>query len=218
MPDNVTLASGDIIATKDVGGSEKQVVMLADLLGNIIDSVLLQNGRGLLVVNLGDSACKGVALRGQPVSTQPVTIGGRATTSLISQVTPITEGNVVDASVTGDGRQLIHPWCSPEDQLSTIPVVLTTTGDVQLYASLGTGLKIALIGMIVSNTGVDTDVIVKDGTTVVGRIPAAVAARGNALHQFPLPIRGTAATAMNVALSGASTSVIVTPFAYRTRI
>ena len=218
MPDNVTLASGDIIRTKDLGGIEYQVIQVADDLGNIIGSVLLQNGRGLLVANLADSACKGVVVRGQPVSTQPVTIGGRATTSLISQLTPITEGNAVDASVTGDGRQLIHPWCSPEDQLSTIPVTLTTTSDVQLYASLGTGLKIALIGMIVSNTGVDTDVIVKDGTTEVARIPAAVAARGNALHQFPLPIRGTTATAMNVALSTASTTVRVTPFAYRTRI
>ena len=218
MADNVTLSSGEVIRTKDIGGVEYQVVQVADATGNIIDSVLLQNGRGLLFVNLGDSAVKGVVVRGQPVSVQPVTIGGRTTTSLISIASPLLDGQAGDLSLTADGRAIVHPYCSPEDQLATTPIQLTTTADVQIYPSLGTGLKAYLVGlMVVNSSATNTAVIIKSGTTEIGRVPAP-SNFSSAPAVFPLPMKTTAATALQAALAVAATTVTITPFAYRTRV
>jgi len=76
-----------------------------------------------------------------------------------------------------------------------------------------------LIGLLVSNTSAtDTEVIIKDGTTEIGRVNASLSNRSSQPGAFPLPMKGTAATVMNVALSVAATTVRITPFAYRTRL
>jgi hypothetical protein len=218
MADNVTLASGDVVRTKDIGGVEYQVIQVADALGNIIDSVLLQNGRGLLMVNLADQAVKGTKVIGQVADTQPVAIGGRVSTSLES-ILPEPDGDLQAAALTADGRLTVAPYCTPESQAPSTPIVLTTTADVLVYTNT-TVLKWALIGVsIVNSSATNTAVIVKNGTTEIGRIAAPANYAPN-VQMFTLPLKTSVNAILNFALSVAvaTADVRVTPFAYRTRL
>jgi len=219
MADNITLpGTAQVVRTVEIAGIDYQVLVLADNLGNLIPSFLLTNGRGLGTVVLNDVAVKGMAAHGGTTPTNPVPIAANVTTSL-SALTPLANNLLTQLMATGDGRLIAVPWCAPEDQLATNPVALTTTSDVQLYAAQPAGVRIALIGLLVSNSSAtDTEIIIKDGTTEIGRVNASLSNRSSQPGSFPLPMKGTAATVMNVALSIAATTVRVTPFAYRTRL
>lgn len=223
MADNVqiTAGSGTIIRAIDLGGGvEAQCFIVLDGSGNVIGSTLGNNGRGINVVVLNDVAVKGkLAVGDLAVGDRPVLIGGRVGAG-IAQRTLISDSNMIDAAMTGDGRQVVLPIGPPEDQGLTNPIVAAADTSVHtLIAAQAAGVKIALWGMEATNLNpsVDTAIIFFDGATERGRmgIPR-LPGRG---VTWPAPIKTTAATALNYQLTASvgTNQLYLTPFWYITK-
>jgi len=114
-------------------------------------------------------------------------------------------------SATGDatrgiatmlGKQVTMPFSIPASSwgyASATSGVVDTSDDVA-KASAGAGIRNYITGVQVFNghATVSTEVVIKDGSTVLWR-GYAYAAGGGCSAQFNPPLRGTAATAVNVA-------------------
>jgi hypothetical protein len=151
-------------------------------------------------------------------SNRPVMGGFEAVSSIAAQPLMGTGSASFDYG-TLDGRRVMIPFAHPGDRLATTPLVLpNTTSVVQLFAGIASR-KIALLGLMISNSSsvTDTEVIVKDNTSEIGRFPAPHAG-GLAPVPFPFPLVGSMATAMNIGLSVATSAVTVTPFAFTTQV
>lgn len=77
---------------------------------------------------------------------------------------------------------------------------LTDTADAQVAPAGAAGVRNYLTGLQFANTGVASEIVVKDGATVIwrGYVPATTGTQSQVTFQVPL--KGTAATAMNVAM------------------
>jgi hypothetical protein len=132
----------------------------------------------------------------------PVTVGLRASNA-----------NIAPMSATGDsvgwlgtmiGAGVVKPYALPEAGWSST-LSLTGTTDVAIQAAAGAGLKRHITAIQAINTGVTTELIIKDGTTERWRltlppnIPVSM--------EFPTELVTNANTALNAALSIAATSV-----------
>lgn len=87
---------------------------------------------------------------------------------------------------------------------------ITNTTDVAIKASAGAGISNYVAAIQVSNASatVATEVVIKDGATVKERIHCP-AMMPNTNITFPIPIKGSAATALNVACITTGAAVYV---------
>jgi len=126
----------------------------------------------------------------------------------------VANGDTTDAISDLTGKQIILPYAIPENFVSGV-ATLTTTSDVAVIAAGGVGIRNYITSISASNTsGTNVRVDFKDGTTVIASFFVA-ASGGGATHTMPVPIRGTAATAFNAALSAAVTDVRVSAQGYK---
>jgi hypothetical protein len=92
---------------------------------------------------------------------------------------------------------------------------LTATADTAVIVAGGTGIRNYITSISASNTSAtNVRVDFKDGTTIMASFFVA-ASGGGATHTMPVPLRGTANTAFNAALSAAVTDVRVSAQGYR---
>lgn len=146
----------------------------------------------------------------------PIKTGGRARTS---DITSVANDDRVDAIFDKSGRQVIFPYCLPENLVSgAITTAMTGTTSTSLIAAPGAGLYNYITQVTVSNAHatVGTDVTLQDGSegTAFYTIPAA-AVYGGAAIQFNPPLRqptsNTALYCVNIT-TGASTKVSASGF------
>lgn len=125
-------------------------------------------------------------------------------------------GNADISYATGDllGKQIVLPYAVPELFVSGL-ATLTTTSDVSVIGAGGAGVRNYITSLSATNTsGTATRVDFKDGTTT--QISFYVAASGGgAAQSFPVPLRGTANTAYQAALSAGVTDVRVSAQGYK---
>ena len=142
----------------------------------------------------------------------PLRVGGRVVTTLD---TTLAQGDASDLAVT-TGQQLVNkPFASSENdwQASSGTTPLATTTSTALKAAGAASIRNFVTGCQFTNSSstVSTTVSILDGAAVIwtGYLPATTAA----LPVVPVnvtfltPLRGTAATAMNVQLGTTSASV-----------
>ena len=146
----------------------------------------------------------------------PIKTGGRARTS---DITSVANDDRVDAIYDKSGRQVIFPYCLPENLVSgAITTAMTGTTSTSLIAAPGAGLYNYITQVTVSNAHatVGTDVTLQDGNggTAFYTIPAA-AVYGGAAITFNPPLRqptsNTALYCVNIT-TGASTKVSASGF------
>lgn len=146
----------------------------------------------------------------------PIKTGGRARTS---DITSVANDDRVDAIFDKSGRQVIFPFCLPENLVSgAITTAMTGTTSTSLIAAPGAGLYNYITQVTVSNSHatIGTDVTLQDGNggTAFYTIPAA-AVYGGAAIQFNPPLRqptsNTALYCVNIT-TGASTKVSASGF------
>ena len=110
------------------------------------------------------------------------------------------------------GKQIILPYALPglTWQYAGPTGGITDTADDAIQAAGGAGVRHYLTALTVINSHatVGTEVVIKDGSTVIHRGYAAAAGGGYALT-FPTPLRGTAATALNVACITTGSATVV---------
>lgn len=148
------------------------------------------------------------------VSGNPVRIGGRA---LTANYTGVGTGDVADFITTVVGAQVVRPFSIPEldwQYQAATPVAVTT--DQVMKAAGATGIRNYLTGLQMKNTSATaTEVVVKDGSTVIWRGHLSASMTSAEIIQFHTPLRGTAATALNFACITAGASVYVSAQGYQ---
>ena len=140
------------------------------------------------------------------ISGNPVRIAGRA---LTSDYTAVAAGDTADLITSLLGKQVVLPYALPGASWSyASPAAVTDTTDDVAQAAGGAGVRHYITGVQVFNghDTVGTEVVIKDGTTVLWR-GWAEQTGGGCSAKFDPPLRGTANTAVNVAniTTGSST-------------
>lgn len=77
---------------------------------------------------------------------------------------------------------------------------ITDTSDVTVKAAAGAGIRNYMTSIQYANTGVASEIVVKDGSTVIWRGYAPATTGAQSQIAFDPPLRGTANTALNVAM------------------
>ena len=126
--------------------------------------------------------------------------------------TAVATGDVTRALATLLGKQVVYPYALPGTtwQYAGPTGGITDTADDAIQAAGGAGVRHYLTSLTVINSHatVGTEVVIKDGSTVIHRGYAAAAGGGYTLT-FPTPLRGTAATALNVACITTGSATVV---------
>ncbi len=160
-------------------------------------------GQGLGVNVLSAVAPSVTAVGGQARNTSGA-VPVLAATGLSANPTSVTTGRGVDLMATLIGALVNKPFSIPEADWQYAAAsggITTTTTDVAIKAAAAAGVRNYVTSIDVRNAHatVATELVIKDGATVIWRqlLPAAMPAPVEIT--FPTPLRGTAATAMNVA-------------------
>jgi hypothetical protein len=133
----------------------------------------------------------------------------------------VATGDTVDLMCTLQGVQTVRPYTIPELEWSYAAAaggVINTT-DVVLAAAAGAGLRryLTAIQLVNASASVTTEVVVKDGATVIWR--GWLGSQGAGDHHeayltFPSPIKTTANAALNFACITTGAAVYVNAQGY----
>lgn len=133
----------------------------------------------------------------------PIAIGGRASNANIAAMSA--NGDLAPALMTMIGALIVKPFSLPEADWRHSSTITVTT-DVALKAAGAAGIKNYLTALQLQNTGAAATIVsIKDGASTViwsCSLPASMAAPIDV--EFPTPLAGTAATALNIACGTAS--------------
>jgi hypothetical protein len=163
---------------------------------------------GTVTANVAGQAAHDAVLAGNPVR-----VAARA---LNSAYTTVALNDVADLIATLQGVLITRPWQIPELEWSFASATggVVNTTDVVLAAAAGAGLRRYVCSMQLSNnSAVATEVVLKDGATVVwrGHLPANAPM---AEIIFENPLRTTANTALNFACITTGAAVYVNAQGY----
>lgn len=142
------------------------------------------------------------------ISGNPVRIAGRAITA---DYTSVTSGDTADLVTTLNGRLVVQPYSIPELTWSYAAASggITNTTGVTAKAAGAAGIRnyITHVDVVNGHATVDTDVQIRDGAagTVLWR-GFAKAAGGGVSADFNPPLRGTAATLVEIACGTTGTA------------
>jgi len=165
----------------------------------------------------GTSTVSGVAAHDAVISGNPVRIAGRA---LTANYTAVASGDVADFVTTLVGALITKPYAIPEQDwyYAAASGGITNTTDVVLSAAAGAGLRRYLTSISIQNASatVATEVVIKDGATVIYRGYVGTQALLNSVVNvtFPSPLKTTANTALNVACITTGAQVYVNAQGY----
>jgi hypothetical protein len=123
----------------------------------------------------------------------------------------VATGDVADLITTLQGVLVTRPWQIPELEWSYAAASggIVNTTDVVLAAAAGAGLRRYITSLTMSNNSATaTEVVLKDGSTVIwrGHLPANAV---NVAVSFENPLRTTANTALNFACITTAAAVYV---------
>lgn len=143
----------------------------------------------------------------------PVAIGARAANA--NQGAMSATGDLVHVMATMIGALVQKPFSIPEANWSYTGAAVVNTTDVVLAAAAGAGIRRYLTALQLKNTNATaTEVVVKDGATVIWRLmlPANMANADTVL--FPSPLKSTANAALNLACISTGANVYVAAQGY----
>lgn len=171
-------------------------------------------GQGIFATVAGSVTVFGSAAHDAVISGSPIRIAGRAVSA---NYTTVATGDVADFVTTLVGAQIVKPFSIPEADFQfacTTPVINTT--DVVLKAAGAAGIRNYVTSFQIQNTNaVPTEVVIKDGATVVwrGYCPASMSVAATVTLNTPL--KGSAATALNFACITTAANVYVNVQGYQ---
>lgn len=194
-------AQVDIVAalpagTNNIGDVDVASIAAGDNnIGNV-DIVTMPNVT--LAAGTNTNEVVGDAAHGAAVAGNPILVGleGRSTAP-----TAVDDGDVVRVLATLLGKQVNVPYALPANTWSyaTATAGVTDTADDEAKAAaIGIRNYVTSVQVINGHATVNTEVVIKDGSTVLWR-GWAQAAGGGVSAKFDPPLRGTANTAVNVA-------------------
>ena len=233
MADNTTLnegSGGDVVATDDIGGVKYQRVKpaigtdgsatdVSDANPMPIGGNTVKDGSGTAYSLLLDSdghlqidavTSQGDVAHADADAGNPVKIGARASSAEPSAVANADRVNLIADLV---GKLITLPYANPENFVSGTANAADTS-DTAVLAAAGAGVRNYVTSIVVHNSSAtDAYVTVKDGST--GKLVVPAPANSGATHTLPVPLRGTANTAVNFAASTAVTTMYVSMVGYK---
>ncbi len=141
----------------------------------------------------------GAAAHDAAVSGNPVRLAGRA---LTANYTAVATGDTADLVTTLVGALIQKPYAIPEAdwQYAAASGGIINTTDVAVKAAAAAGIRNYVTAIQLRNTNATaTEFVIKDGATVIWRTQLPASMADAQMVEFPTPLRGTAATAVNVA-------------------
>lgn len=150
----------------------------------------------------GASQVVGAAAHDAAVSGNPLLVGVEARAS---ERAAVTEGDVVRLAADLAGKLIALPYANPENAWSYVPSaggILNTTAAVTIAAAAGAGVRryITSLQIASENLGAATEVAIRDGAGGAVLWRGQVRTSGLALSsfQFPVPLRGSVNTLLEV--------------------
>lgn len=198
---DVTRVSGNVTtvgAAASGSAASGNPVLVAGIDGSTARTMSVAADGNLIVDAMGNAA------HGTADLDNPVKVGGRARTSVI---TSVSNDNRADQIMSVQGYAIHFPYALPQSAL-TGTATSTGTADTAVIAAQGAGVTINVTTLIIYNSSTtNTFVNVKDGATTRLVIPAPAA--GGATVNLPFPLRLTANTALNFASATGVTTMYV---------
>lgn len=150
----------------------------------------------------------GSAAEDAPAAGNPVLVGGVTRTAVSS--TTLVAGDIARHTMTNGGALVQKPYAVPETDwtYASAAAGIAVTTDVTVKAAAAASVRNYVTAIQLSNNSATaTEFVIKDGASTVlwrGMLPANAP---NCIVEFPTPLRGTAATAVNVACVTAGAAV-----------
>jgi hypothetical protein len=133
----------------------------------------------------------------------PVRAGGRVKTT---NDTTLVSGDAADVATTTDNATITFPFAAPElnwQYAAAASGIVSSTAGVTMKAAAGAGLRNYITGCQVAHAtlGGVTELVIRDGAsgTVIWRMTLNIVANENIDVNFGTPLKGTAATLLEVA-------------------
>lgn len=156
----------------------------------------------------GNPAVVGNVAHDSAISGAPVRVAGRARTS---DYTAVAADDVADLKTTTVGSLVVEPFNVPElawQYPAAASGIVNTTTAVTIKAAAGAGLRNYVTGLDIHWDALTnaTEVAIRDGAggSAIWRMKIPSGAAGREVITFPRPIRGTAATLLEVVTITAS--------------
>lgn len=167
--------------------------------------------RALPVAAVGTATVQGSVAQDSGLSStgQLFPMGARASTSNPTSMSA--SGDAVYPLATMIGVLIEKPYSIPELDLAYASTgAITNTTDVAIAAAAGAGLRRYATAVQVQNTNATaTEVVLKDGSTVIWRVYLPASMTAPVGIPFPSPLKTTANTALNFACITTGASVYV---------
>ena len=168
---------------------------------------------GLVTALHPSSPLNGQSAHDAVIAGNPVRLAGRA---LTAAYTSVATGDTADLITTVQGVVITRPYQIPELEWSYAAASggITNTTDVALAAAAGAGLRRYVTSIGLSNaSAVATEVVLKDGSTVIWR--GYVAANAPLTHiDFSNPLKTSANAALNVACITTASAIYINAQGY----
>jgi hypothetical protein len=164
------------------------------------------------VVGSGNFTVVGSAAHSAGASGNPVRVAGRVSTAAD---TTLAAGDVSDLFVTSSGQLVQKPYAAAELDWQYTGVLTTTTAQA-VRAAGAAGVRNYVTGVQYQNTNATaTTVLVQDGATTIAQFHAPANMALPAVIPFRTPLRGTAATALNVNCGTAAANILMNVQGYQ---
>lgn len=147
------------------------------------------------------------------ITDNPLNLGAQA---ISSENTAVTATRKVQAVADLTGKLIVLPYANPENFLNGTTAAITDTTSTQVIAAQSTGIRIYVTSILVTNSHATVGTFVKilDGASIIYEGFAAAVGGGFSVS-LPVPLRGTAATALNAQCVTTGSNVIVSCAGYK---
>lgn len=210
---NVTITKPSSVRTQD-GRSNENDFEEVMAYGGVFNGTTWDRKRGNSIAQY----IQGPAGHSAATAGNPVLTGGIVKTAID---TTLVDQDVAALQLTSTGAQVFKPYQIPDLDwtFASASGGITTTADTVLIAAAGAGVRNYLTGISLVNASatIATEVVVKDGATVIWRGYLGIGSLLNSAVglTFPTPLRSTANTALNVAAVTTASQIYVNAQGYK---
>lgn len=158
----------------------------------------------------------GATLDAAPAATAPTNGVYVLFKAVNAEQTAATNGQTIAVAADLVGKQIVLPYANPENFVNGTTAAITDTTSTSVIASAGGSLRNYITSCLVTNSHATVGTFVKilDGASIIYEGYAA-AAGGGFSATLPVPLRGTAATAVNAQPVTTGANVIVSCAGYK---
>lgn len=211
---NTVPVSGTVTSSDSTSASRKNVQVTNTVATTLSGHDSTTDSRKGVVL-LTNPSVQGTAANNAALSGNPVNIGAQGVTA---EPTAITADRQVQLIADVVGKLITSPYANSDLFISGSTNAITDTTSTSVIAAAGSGVRNYITSILVTNSHATVSTFVKilDGTTTLWQ-GYALAAGGGFSVTFPVPLKGTANTAINAKCVTTGSNVIVNCAGYKGR-